>query len=80
MVVWPPLPVTGKRIDKGRHRTVRMKGALSRDTGRLMVFKLVMAAANRWRRLQGKNQLPKVISGVPFLDGIEVAVVAKSAA
>jgi transposase-like protein len=27
-----------------RHRTVRMKGALSQDTARLMVFKLVMAA------------------------------------
>src|ERR1700724_2752824 len=28
-----------------RHRTVRMKGALSQDTVRLMVFKLVFAAA-----------------------------------
>ena len=28
-----------------RHRTVRMKGALSQDTARLMVFKLVMAAS-----------------------------------
>ena len=28
-----------------RHRTVRTKGALSQDTARLMVFKLVMAAA-----------------------------------
>ena len=28
-----------------RHRTVRMKGALSQDTARLMVFKLIMAAA-----------------------------------
>ena len=27
-----------------RHRTVRMKGALSQDTARVMVFKLVMAA------------------------------------
>jgi transposase-like protein len=39
-----------------RHRTVRMKGALSRDTARVMVFKLVMAAAKSWRRLQGQNQ------------------------
>ena len=44
-----------------RHRTVRMKGALSQDTARLMVFKLVMAASKTWRRLQGQNQLPKVI-------------------
>ncbi len=41
-----------------RHRTVRMKGALSQDTARLMVFKLVMAASKTWRRLQGQNQLP----------------------
>ena len=39
-----------------RHRTVRMKGALSQDTARLMVFKLIMAAAKNWRRLQGQNQ------------------------
>jgi putative transposase len=55
-----------------RHRTVRSKGALSQDTARLMVFKLVMAAARTWRRLQGENQLPKVIRGVTFRDGVEV--------
>jgi putative transposase len=63
-----------------RHRTVRMKGALSQDTARLMVFKLVMAAAKSWRRLRGQNQLPKVVSGVTFRDGIEVAPEAKAAA
>ena len=63
-----------------RHRTVRMKGALSQATARLMVFKLVMAAAKTWRRLQGQNQLPKVIKGVKFRDGIEVAPETKSAA
>jgi putative transposase len=63
-----------------RHRTVRMKGALSQDTARLMVFKLVMAASKTWRRLKGQNQLPKVISGVNFIDGIEVATEIKSAA
>jgi putative transposase len=55
-----------------RHRTVRTKGALSQDTARLMVFKLVMVAAKTWRRLKGENQLPKVIDGVRFKDGIEV--------
>jgi putative transposase len=55
-----------------RHRTVRTKGALSQETARLMVFKLVMAAARTWRRLKGENQLPKVIEGVTFKDGIEV--------
>ena len=56
-----------------RHRTVRTKGALSQDTARLMVFKLVMAAANTWRRLAGENQLPKVIQGVTFKNGVEVS-------
>jgi len=56
-----------------RHRTVRTKGALSQDTARLMVFKLVMAAARTWRRLKGENQLPKVIQGVTFRNGVEVA-------
>ncbi len=55
-----------------RHRTVRTKGALSQDTARLMLFKLVVAAAKTWRRLKGENQLPKVIQGVTFRDGVEV--------
>jgi transposase-like protein len=55
-----------------RHRTVRTKGALSQDTARLMVFKLVMAASRTWRRLKGENQLPKLIQGVTFRDGVEV--------
>lgn len=55
-----------------RHRTVRTKGALSQDTARLMVFKLVMAAAKTWRKLKGENQLPKVVQGVTFRNGVEV--------
>src|SRR5262249_11179836 len=55
-----------------RHRTVRTRGALSQDTARLMVFKLVMAAAKSWRRLKGENQLPKLIQGVTFKNGVEV--------
>jgi transposase-like protein len=55
-----------------RHRTVRTKGALSQDTARLMVFQLVMAAARTWRRLKGENQLPKLIQGVTFKNGVEV--------
>ena len=55
-----------------RHRTVRTKGSLSSNTARLMVFKLVMAAAKSWRRLKGQNQLPKLLAGARFQDGIEV--------
>jgi transposase-like protein len=55
-----------------RHRTVRTKGSLSPTTARLMVFKLLCAASKTWRRLKGTNQLPKVIAGVRFENGIEV--------
>ena len=55
-----------------RHRTVRTKGSLSSVTAKLMVFKLIIAASKTWRRLNGTNQLPKVIGGVRFQDGIEV--------
>ena len=55
-----------------RHRTVRTKGSLSPTTARLMVFKLLCAASKTWRRLKGTNQLPKVIAGVKFENGIEV--------
>ena len=57
-----------------RHRTVRSKGCLSNRTALAMVFKLVEAAQNSWRRLDGHNQLPKLILGVKFADGLEVAV------
>ncbi len=36
-----------------------------------MVFKLIAAAAKTWRRLKGENQLPKVVEGVKFVDGVE---------
>ena len=55
-----------------RHRTVRTKGSLSPKTARLMVFKLISAAAKTWRRLKGENQLPKVVRGVKFQNGVEV--------
>jgi transposase-like protein len=55
-----------------RHRTVRSKGCLSNKTALAMIFKLAEAAERSWRRLDGHNQLPKVILGVKFADGIEV--------
>jgi putative transposase len=55
-----------------RHRTVRSKGCLSNKTALAIVFKLAEAAEKSWRRLDAHNQLPKVISGVNFADGIEV--------
>src|SRR5947209_16707854 len=55
-----------------RHRTVRSKGCLSNKTALAMVFKLAEPAEKSWRRLDGHNQLPKIILGVKFADGVEV--------
>jgi hypothetical protein len=49
-----------------RHRTVRTKESLSATIAKLMMFKLVTAAAKTWRRLKGENRLPKVVQGVRF--------------
>ena len=53
-----------------RHRTVRTKGALSQKTAKLMVFAPVRAASKKSRKLNGTNQLPRVIEGVRFTDGV----------
>jgi putative transposase len=63
-----------------RHRTVRTKGALSQKTVKLMVFTLVQAASKKWRRLKGRNQLPKVIEGIKFTNGIETNDAAQTSA
>jgi hypothetical protein len=68
----------GQRWSAARKREVvlrLMRGEsaelLSRELG-LPVFKLVMAAAKTWRRLNGENQLPKLIQGVTSRNGVEV--------
>jgi putative transposase len=53
-----------------RHRTKRTKGCLSRETGLAMAFRLMMSAQAKWRKLDGRNRLPDVISGVEFRDGV----------
>jgi transposase-like protein len=53
-----------------RHRTIRMKGALSQKTAKIMVFMLIRAASKTWRKLNGANQLPHLIQGVKFVDGV----------
>jgi putative transposase len=55
-----------------RHRTVRSRGCLSNKSPLAMIFKLAQAAEKTWHRLRGHDQLPKVILGVKFNDGIEV--------
>ncbi|SDF57007.1 Transposase, Mutator family [Salipiger thiooxidans] len=56
-----------------RYRTVRIKGALSQKSAKLMIFSLVRAASQKWRKLNGRNQLPRVIEGVKFTDGVALA-------
>ncbi len=65
---WPLSAIGGPRC----HRTVRSKGCLSNKTALAMIFKLAEAAEKSWRRLDGHNQLPKIILGVKFADGVEV--------
>jgi len=57
-----------------RDRTIRSKGCLSNKTAFAMGFELVEVAQKSWCRLDGHNQLPRVIQGVKFTDGIEAAV------
>ena len=54
-----------------RLRTVKTKGCLSRKTALAMVFKLILSARRKWRKLNGSNQLAELIEGVPFKDGIK---------
>jgi putative transposase len=63
-----------------RHRTIRTKGALSQKTAKLMVFTLVRAASKKWRRLNGPNQLPRVLDGIKFTDGIATSEATNHAA
>jgi transposase-like protein len=54
-----------------RNRTRKSKGCLNRKTDLTMVFKLITSAKNKWRKLSGTNQLPEVIQGAEFKEGIK---------
>jgi len=57
-----------------RHRAASnrtLQGMPLKQDGIAMVFKLAQAAEKSWRGLDGNNQLPKVATGVKFIDGIE---------
>jgi putative transposase len=55
-----------------RLRTQRTKGCGSRIATLTMVFKLGIEAQKHWRRLNGSALLPKVVTGVHFIDGEEL--------
>jgi transposase-like protein len=54
-----------------RNRTRKTKGGLNRKTALAMVFKLMISAKKKWRKINGPNRLPEVIEGVEFKDGIK---------
>ena len=71
---WPSLRTTNpieSTFGTIRHRTVRTKGCLTRDGMLHMMCKLGQCAEKTWRRLRGFRELPKVIAGIQFTDGIE---------
>ena len=55
-----------------RLRTQRTKGCGSRIATLTMVFKLATQAQQHWRRLNGSELIPKVVTGVIFVDGEEL--------
>lgn len=52
-------------------RTKKTKGAGSRNTALTMAFKLLTSAEKRWRALNSRDLVQKVIEGAVFKDGIE---------
>jgi putative transposase len=56
-----------------RHRHRQTKGNGSRMATLAMVHQLATEAQNHWRKLNGCELLTKVIGGVRFEDGVEVA-------
>jgi len=54
-----------------RNRTRKTKGCLNRKTALAMVFRLMMSAKKKWRKINGPNRLPEVIQGIVFKDGIK---------
>jgi putative transposase len=54
-----------------RNRTRNTKSCMSRKTALSMIFKLMMSAKKKWRKLSGTNSLSEVIQGVEFKDGIK---------
>jgi transposase-like protein len=55
-----------------RLRTDKTRGCLSRVTMLAMVFKLYQSAAKRWHRLRAAHDLPEVMHGIVFKDGLRV--------
>jgi len=59
-----------------RNRTRKTKGCLNRKTALAMVFRLMMSAKKKWRKISAPARLPEVIQGVEFKDGIKQVQIA----
>ena len=60
-----------------RHRTVRSKGCFQQDRAR-HDLQACRGRQKSWRRLDGHNQLPKIILGIKFADGNRSRQIASS--
>ncbi|MBD9361932.1 IS256 family transposase [Methylomonas fluvii] len=63
-----------------RHRTTRTKNCVSRHSLLGLVFQLALTAEKSWRKIRGFKQLPDVINGIRFQDGIAVITESDKAA
>jgi len=52
-----------------RLRTEKTKGCGTRLATLTMVFKLVFETQKTWKKIKGYRLIPKVLEGVPFIDG-----------
>jgi len=55
-----------------RHRTRRTKGCGTRRATLSMTYKLAMEAEKKWRRINGCKMILKIMTGIKFVDGLEV--------
>jgi len=55
-----------------RLRSKRTRNCGSRDTTLAMVYKLMLSAQKRWKRIKGFRKLELVVNNVPFRDGEQV--------
>jgi putative transposase len=53
-------------------RTRKTKGAGSRQAGLALAFKLILAAQERWRKVNAPHLMALVWAGVEFQDGVQV--------
>ena len=56
-----------------RLRTDKVRSCFSSQTVVTMAFQLCRCAAKRWQKINGVNQLLKIMEGKKFIDGIEDA-------